>query len=328
MTAPIGILITNLGTPDAPETGALRRYLKTFLSDRRVVELSPWLWQPILRSIILNSRPARSAAAYRKVWTQQGSPLLVTSQAQLAALQDYLQAHTERPLELALGMRYGHPGIPAAIDQLCQAGVQDILVLPLYPQYAASTTASTFDALARHGMGMRNLPGLSFIRSYADHPGYIQALANSVHDFQAQHGKPDKLLMSFHGIPQDYADQGDPYPEECATTARLLAAALDLPEDRWLMSFQSRFGPKAWLKPYTDVTLADWGHSGTKDVQVICPGFSADCLETIEEIGEENRDVFLQAGGQQFGYIPALNERPDHIEALGQLLLQRLEAYP
>ncbi len=327
MKAPIGILITNLGTPDAPDSPALRRYLKQFLSDRRVVDLPAWRWQPILQGIILNTRPARSAAAYQKIWTEQGSPLLHTSQRQLAALEDYLQSQTERPLHLALGMRYGQPGIPEAIDQLCQTGVQDIIVLPLYPQYAASTTASTFDAIALHGRSLRNLPGLDFIRSYADHPAYIRALANSVRDYQTQHGVADKLLISFHGIPQDYVDQGDPYPEECSITAHLLSATLGLPEDCWQMSFQSRFGRKAWTQPYTNDILANWGRHGVGHAQVICPGFAADCLETLEEIAVESSYYFLREGGRQFGYIPALNDRPDHIAALGKLILKRLKGY-
>lgn len=323
--SPIGILLTNLGSPDAPETGALRRYLAEFLSDRRVVELSPWIWRPILHGIILNTRPQRSAAAYRKVWTGNGAPLLDISRRQASALGQRLAAMTNRPVRIELAMRYGSPSLPEGLDRLLAEGIREILVLPLYPQYSASTTASTFDRIAQALMARRDLPEFHFIRSYPDHPGYIAALATSVREFQAQQGKPGRLLISFHGIPQRYAGSGDPYPRECEATARLLAEALGLSPDQWLLAYQSRFGREEWLKPYTSETLAQWGREGVERVQVICPGFAADCLETLEEIAHENREIFIKAGGKAFGYIPALNDRPDHIAALSDILLQRME---
>ncbi|QFY89962.1 ferrochelatase [Magnetovirga frankeli] len=319
-----GILLTNLGTPDAPEAPALKRYLKEFLSDRRVVELHPLAWQPILRGIILNVRPKKSAAAYRQVWSEEGSPLLAIALRQTAALCQFLhqQGLGEVPVELA--MRYGNPSMESVLDRLMAQGLERIILLPLYPQYSASTSASTFDQLARVLMARRNIPAIDFIRSYPDEPAYIQALANSVREYQQEHGEPDRLLISFHGIPRDYADKGDPYPQDCATTARLLAEELGLRDEQWLQSFQSRFGLQEWLKPYTDETLKKWGKEGLDHVQVICPGFSADCLETLEEIDEENREYFLHAGGKRFGYIPALNDRADHIAALGGILLRHL----
>lgn len=321
-----GILLTNLGTPDAPNAPALKRYLKEFLSDRRVVELHPLVWQPILRGIILNVRPKKSAAAYRQVWSEEGSPLMVIAQRQTARLSDYLKRQNLGHIPVQLAMRYGNPSMESVIDALLAQGIERLIVLPLYPQFSASTSASTFDQLARILMARRNIPGIDFIRSYADDPAYIQALADSVRDYQQEHGQPDRLLMSFHGIPRDYADKGDPYPQECATTARLLARQLGLAEGQWLHSFQSRFGLQEWLKPYTDDTLKQWGKEGVEHVQVICPGFSADCLETLEEIEEENKEYFLEAGGKRFGYIPALNDRDDHIEALGSLLLRHLNS--
>jgi ferrochelatase len=324
-SAPVGILLTNLGTPDAPEKSALKRYLGEFLSDRRVVELHPLAWQPILRGIILNVRPQRSAQAYRKVWTEEGSPLLAITQRQAHALRHHLLRREAPAFRLEVGMRYGNPSLESALDALLDEGIRRLILLPLYPQYSASTSASTFDQLARLLMKRRNLPSLSFIRAYAEHPGYIDALAASVRAYQAQHGEPDRLLISFHGIPRDYADKGDPYPLECAASARLLAQRLGLADDQWLQSFQSRFGLQEWLKPYTDETLKKWGKEGIEHVQVICPGFSADCLETLEEIDEENREYFLGAGGKRFGYIPALNDDDAHIEALANLLLPQLE---
>jgi protoporphyrin/coproporphyrin ferrochelatase len=320
----IGILVTNLGTPDAPERSALKRFLREFLSDRRVVELHPLLWQPILRGIILNVRPQRSAKAYQRVWSEEGSPLLAITQRQASGLRQYLAEHSELPLRIEVGMRYGNPSLASALDRLLTEGIERLLVLPLYPQYSASTSASTFDQLARVLMRQRNLPGIEFIRSYGNDPGYIRALANSVREYQQVHGQPDRLLLSFHGIPREYAAKGDPYPEECASTARLLSEELGLAKEPWQLSFQSRFGPREWLKPYTDATLKQWGKEGVGHVQVICPGFSADCLETLEEINEQNRDIFLHAGGQRFGYIPALNDRADHLAALANLLLHRL----
>ncbi|MES9958575.1 MAG: ferrochelatase, partial [Sedimenticola sp.] len=280
-----GVLLTNLGTPDAPTTADVRRYLKEFLSDPRVVETPRLIWWLILNGIILRTRPAKSAEAYRQVWTENGSPLLDISQRQATALQERLQQRSEQPIKVALAMRYGNPSIAEGLESLRKANARRIIVLPLYPQYSATTTASTLDAVSDVLKTWRWLPELRFISHYQDHPGYIGALAESVREYWQQHGEPDRLLISFHGIPQDYADAGDPYPEECSTTAQLLADNLGLEAERWSMTFQSRLGRKEWLKPYTDKTLKQWGSEGTGKVHVICPGFSADCLETIEEIG-------------------------------------------
>jgi len=323
-SSPTGILLTNLGSPDAPEAGALKRYLAEFLGDRRVVDLSPLIWKPILHGIILNTRPKKSAAAYRKVWTDEGAPLLRITRQQADALTRKLAEETNQPIHIEVAMRYGNPSIEPALDKLAAMDVQRILVLPLYPQYSATTTASTFDQIARVLMHRRNIPELHFIRSYPDHAGYIEALTTSVKEHQEQQGVPDRLLISFHGIPQRYADNGDPYPEECETTAHQLAGMLNLSKDQWLMSFQSRFGKEPWLRPYTDRTLEQWGNMGIKHVQAICPGFAADCLETLEEIDQENREIFLNAGGREYSYIPALNNRPDHIEALSDIILSRI----
>ncbi|MET0088220.1 MAG: ferrochelatase [Sedimenticola sp.] len=322
-----GVLLTNLGTPDAPTTADVRRYLKEFLSDPRVVETPRLIWWLILNGIILRTRPAKSAEAYRQVWTEKGSPLLDISQRQATALQERLQQRSEQPIKVALAMRYGNPSIAEGLESLRKANARRIIVLPLYPQYSATTTASTLDAVSDVLKTWRWLPELRFISHYQDHPGYIGALAESVREYWQQHGEPDRLLISFHGIPQDYADAGDPYPEECSTTAQLLADNLGLEAERWSMTFQSRLGRKEWLKPYTDKTLKQWGSEGTGKVHVICPGFSADCLETIEEIGQENRDYFVQAGGGEYRYIPALNDRKDHIEALTDLVLSNCWRY-
>lgn len=322
--AQTGVLLINLGTPETPDARSLRRYLGEFLADPRVVELHPLLWRPILHGIILRLRPSRSAENYRKIWTGEGSPLLAISRQQLKALQAEAADLNLDRLHLELGMRYGQPSIQQGLERLLAKGIDRLLVLPLYPQYSATTTASAFDQLARVLRTVRSVPELHVVRSYADHPGYIQALAASVREHQAEHGVPDRLLISFHGIPQDYADQGDPYPNECQTTARLLAQALDLEPHQWQLCYQSRFGLKPWLQPYTDERLKAWGRQGIKKVQVICPGFSADCLETLEEIAIQNKEFFLQAGGEDYSYIPALNARPDHIQALATLILGHL----
>ncbi len=315
-----GVLLVNLGTPDAPTTSAVRRYLAEFLSDPRVVEMPRLLWMLILHGIILRTRPARSAAAYRKVWTDRGSPLLAISQDQTAALQQQLDQQTDQPMRVELAMRYGNPSISAGLERLRQANARRIIVLPLYPQYSATTSASTFDAVSKTLQQWRWLPDLEFITHYHDHPDYIDALANSVHTYWQQNDKPNKLLMSFHGIPQEYADAGDPYPDECKVTASLLAEELGLNADEWAISFQSRLGRKEWVKPYTDTTLKQWGAAGVKKVHVICPGFPTDCLETLEEIAVENRDCFLTAGGGYYSYIPALNSSPEHVRVLAEII--------
>lgn len=315
-----GVLLVNLGTPDAPTTGAVRRYLAEFLSDPRVVEMPRLLWKLILHGIILRTRPARSAAAYRKIWTDKGSPLLTISREQSDALQKLLNQELEQPIRVELAMRYGNPSIANGLEQLRQHNARRIIVLPLYPQYSATTTASTFDAITQELRKWRWLPDLEFISHYHNHPAYIDSLASSVREFWKQNSKPEKLLMSFHGIPQEYADGGDPYPDECRTTAKLLAEQLNLDPDDWSISFQSRLGRKEWIKPYTDETLKQWGATGVNSVQVICPGFPTDCLETLEEIAVENRGLFITAGGGEYSYIPALNSSPKHIRLLAEII--------
>jgi ferrochelatase len=316
----MGVLMVNLGTPDAPDRGSVRRYLKEFLWDPRVVEMARPLWWLVLNGIILNTRPGRSAKAYQKVWTDEGSPLLTISRRQHKALAAELAKRFGCEVPVALGMRYGNPSIKTALEELRDAGARRILVLPMYPQYSATTTASIFDAVAEELRGWRWIPELRFINHYHDEPAYIGALANSVTRFRAEAGDADRLLMSFHGIPEEYFHKGDPYFCECQKTGRLLAEQLDLPADRWQLSFQSRLGPKQWLQPYTDKTLEGLAQSGVKSVQVLCPGFSADCLETIEEVGMENRDIFLEAGGERYEYIPCLNDDADHIDMLAKLV--------
>ena len=315
-----GVLLVNLGTPDAPTTSAVRRYLAEFLSDPRVVEMPRLLWKPILHGIILRTRPSRSAAAYQKIWTEQGSPLLTISQEQAAGLQTILDQEVDSPIKVELAMRYGNPSISSGLERLRQKNIERIIVLPLYPQYSATTTASTFDAISQELQQWRWLPDLKFISHYHDHPGYIDALASSVLEYWNQNSRPEKLLISFHGIPQEYADAGDPYPDKCRTTAKLLAEKLELAADEWAISFQSRLGRKEWVKPYTDVTLKQWGTDGVKSVQVICPGFPTDCLETLEEIAMENRELFITAGGGEYSYIPALNSSPEHIQLLADII--------
>jgi ferrochelatase len=323
----VGVLITNLGTPSAPEKRALRRYLKQFLSDPRVVEIPRAAWWLILNGIILNLRPARSARAYASVWTEQGSPLMVHTQAQATGLAEHLRTRHGDRLLVDFAMRYGEPSIAGALQAMAEAGVRQLLVLPLYPQYSGATTGSTFDALAADFSRRRWLPELRFLPQYHDHPGYIAAIADSIRQFRAQHGSADRLVFSYHGEPRRYLDQGDPYHCQCHKTTRLVAEALDLPEGSYLSTFQSRFGKAEWLKPYTDATLKALPADGVRSVQVICPGFSADCLETIEEIDEENRGYFLEAGGERFDYIPCLNAQPGHIEFLGALVEEQLQGW-
>lgn len=309
-----GILLANLGTPDAPTPGAVKRYLRQFLSDKRVVDTSRLLWWPLLRGVILPIRSPRVAKLYQSVWMEEGSPLMVYSRRQQQALAARLP---DTPV--ALGMSYGSPSLASAVDDLLAQGVEHIVVLPLYPQYSCSTVAAVWDELARILAKKRAIPGISFIRDYAEHPDYIHALAASVRASFAVHGEPDLLLLSYHGIPQRYANQGDDYPQRCRDTTRELVSALGLPPERVMMTFQSRFGREPWLTPYTDETLKMLGEKGTKHIQVLCPGFAADCLETLEEIAVQNREIFLEAGGNQYEYIPALNADAAHIEMMVNL---------
>ncbi len=322
--ARIGVLVANLGTPAAPTTAAVRRYLAEFLSDPRVVEAPRALWWLVLHGIILRSRPRRSAAAYAKVWSDEGSPLLAISRRQRDQLEARLERDAPGRIRVALGMRYGEPSIADALAELANAGARRVLVLPLYPQYSATTTGSTFDAVAARLSRTRWLPELRFVTDYHLDPGYIDALAASVSEARERLGAPDRLLFSFHGLPQRYLRAGDPYHCQCHATARRVAAALDLAADQWALSFQSRVGREPWLQPYTDHLLAQWAAAGVGTVHVLCPGFSADCLETLEEIAMQNRDDFLAAGGDRLEYIPALNDRPDHIDALASMVDQRI----
>jgi ferrochelatase len=319
-----GVLLTNLGTPDAPEKGALRPYLKQFLSDPRVVEVPRLLWWLILNGIILNVRPARSAEAYSTVWTDEGSPLLFHTRDQAQGLQERMRARFGERVLVDFGMRYGTPSIGEGIQRLLDAGVRQLLVLPLYPQYSGPTGGSTFDAVAEDFRKRRWLPDFQFVASYHDQPGYITAVANSVREHWQTHGRADRLVFSYHGEPRRYLDEGDPYHCQCLKTTRLVAENLGLREGEYLAAFQSRFGREEWLKPYTDETLKTLASSGVESVQVVCPGFSADCLETIEEIGEENREYFLEAGGKRYEYIPCLNATDTHLDFLAELCDERL----
>ncbi|MES2885047.1 MAG: ferrochelatase [Pseudomonadota bacterium] len=314
-----GVLLVNLGTPEAPTKKAIRAYLKEFLSDTRVVDVEPVLWWPILNLIILNTRPKKLAAKYAAIWTAEGGPLVAIGKRQAAGIATRLAALTGREVPVALAMRYGTPGIERALADLDAEGVRRIVLLPLFPQYSASTTAAVLDAVFAALSRRRWLPELTTINQYHDDAGYIAALAASVAAHWSQHGRPQHLLMSFHGIPQRYFDLGDPYYCHCQKTARLLAAALGLSAEQWSLSFQSRFGKEEWIKPYTDAHLGTLAARGIKSLDVIAPGFAADCLETLEEIAVEYHEDFSKLGGT-LRYIPALNERPQHLDALATLL--------
>ena len=324
-TAPrTGVLLVNLGTPTAPTAAALRPYLKEFLSDPRVVEIPRPIWWLILNGIILNTRPAKSAKKYASVWTSEGSPLKVHIEKQAKLLAGFLANAGHSELHVSWAMRYGQPSIRSQLDAMRAAGCTRILVVPLYPQYAASTTATVVDEVANCLRHWRNLPEVRYVRSFGDDPGYIEALAASVRAHWQRNGQADRLVLSFHGIPRRSLDLGDPYHCECYKTGRLLGEALKLAPERLIVSFQSRFGKAEWLKPYTQPTLEELGGSGVGSVDVMCPGFVSDCLETLEEINMECREAFLHAGGKQFSYIPCLNENQPWIEALTTLSLNHL----
>ncbi len=322
--AKTGILLVNLGTPAAPTAQALRPYLKQFLSDPRVVEIPRAVWWLILNGIILNTRPKKSAAKYASVWTADGSPLKVHTEKQAKLLKGWLGEKIAAPLVVDYAMRYGSPSIADALAAMKAAGCDRILLLPAYPQYAASTTATANDAAFDWLKTVRNQPALRTLRHYHDHPAYIRALAANVRDYWQMHGRPDMLLMSFHGVPRYTLQKGDPYHCECQKTGRLLAEALGLDAKQYRLTFQSRFGRAEWLQPYTDKTLEALGREGVKRVDVVAPGFTADCLETLEELAMEGRETFLAAGGREFHYIPALNEHPRWIDALGEIALENL----
>lgn len=320
------IIIANLGTPDAPTAPAVRAFLKQFLSDQRVIEIPKILWAIILNAFVLPFRPKRVAEAYAQVWSND-SPMREILFKQVQQLQKKLSVfNTDFDLTIVPAMTYGRPGIDRVLAEAESQLYDHIILFPLFPQYSATSTAPLYDAMAKWLLKQRNIPGLSFIRDYYQHPLYIQALANSVRDYQQQHGQAEKLLMSFHGIPQPYADKGDPYADRCRVTAQKVAQALQLSDDQWAISFQSRFGKQEWVKPYTDQLLQAWAEQGVASVQILSPAFSADCLETLEELAIQNAELFLKAGGKDYAYIPALNDRDDHIDLLGLLLQTQLEA--
>ena len=321
------VLLVNLGTPASPTPGGVRSYLAQFLSDPRVVEIPAPVWWPILHGAILTTRPRKSAAKYASIWTAEGSPLLVWTQRLAESLR---RTFAERGLDVlvGVGMRYGEPALGRVLDHLKADGARRVLVLPLYPQYAASTTATALDATMAWLQRQRWQPEVRFVNQYHDDDGFIGALAASVRRHWAAHGQGGKLVMSFHGVPERSLHLGDPYHCQCHATARRLATALDLPDDAWQLTFQSRFGKAKWLQPYTEPTLCEMARSGQQRVDVICPGFACDCLETLEEIAQEARAAFLGAGGREFHYIPALNADEPWVAALGALALRHLQGWP
>ncbi len=315
-----GVLLVNLGTPEAPTAAALRRYLAEFLADPRVVELPRWLWLPVQHGIVLLVRPARSAEMYARIWTPEGSPLLANSAALARALESRLSRSPGNAVPVELGMRYGQPGIDAAVAKLLERGADRLVVLPLYPQYSASTTGSAFDRLAAVLCARRRVPGMTFIDGYHDAPGYIAAVAASIREFRAAHGKGERLLFSFHGVPARMVEQGDPYLAQCRRTASLVARELGLADDEWEVAFQSRVGTQKWLTPYTDELIEAWGRQGMQKLDVVCPGFAVDCLETLEEVRLRYGELFERTGGGELRYVPALNDRADHVELLAALV--------
>ena len=321
------VLLCNLGTPDAPTAPAVRRYLAQFLSDPRVVEIPRLVWWPILHGIILRTRPAKSAAKYASIWTPEGSPLRVWSDKQATLLRGWLGERSSQVLVRA-AMRYGNPSIASQLDALKAEGATRILILPLYPQYAGSTTASVFDAVHAWAARTRWVPELRLVQHYHDHPAYIEALARQVEAHWKSQGRGEKLVLSFHGVPERTLHLGDPYHCEARKTARLLAERLGLRAEQYQVTFQSRFGRARWLEPATEPTLIALAQGGVRRVDVLCPGFTSDCLETLEEINQEARAAFLQAGGQAFHYIPCLNDSPAWIAALGQIAEQHLSGWP
>ena len=324
----LGVLLVNLGTPDAATPAAVRRFLGAFLSDRRVVEVPPLIWRPILHGYILRTRPAKSAMAYQKIWTDRGSPLLLHSMQIALSVQEKLNARLSGAVNVELGVVYGNPAIESALQKMHEQCVRRIVVLPIYPQYSGTTTASVFDKVTSALSRRRWIPELRFINHYHDAAGYVSALAASVRDYWDINGRGDRLLMSFHGVPKRTLLNGDPYHCQCQKTARLVAEALELDEHEWEISFQSRVGREEWLRPYTDDTLKRLGHDKTVRVDVVCPGFAADCLETLEEIAIQNAELFTQSGGGELRYIPALNARDDHVAFLSRLIEKNIAGWP
>ncbi len=322
-----GILLVNLGTPDAPTAKAVRPYLKQFLGDSRVVEIPQAVWWVILNSIILNTRPRKSAEKYASIWLKTGSPLRVHTEKQVILLKGFLGERTRSPFVVDFAMTYGNPSIPDALDRLKEQNCQRILIVPMFPQYAASATGPVYDQVFAAMQKMRNLPAIRTIKHFHDHAGYIKALAANINDYWGRHGRPEKLVMSFHGVPKYALDKGDPYPCECHKTGRLLAETLGLSSDQYIVSFQSRFGRAEWVKPYTTATLKELGKQKTRRVDVVCPGFVSDCLETLEEIAMEGREDFLHAGGGEYRYIPCMNDNDQWIHALTDLVMENLAGW-
>lgn len=318
-----GILVTNLGSPDAPTAKALRVYLAEFLSDPRIVEIPRLIWLMILHGIILRVRPKKSAKAYQSIWTENGSPLIHISQQQADKIAEKLRENNHN-VEVELAMRYGNPSIEAGLEKLRDKGITRIIVFPLYPQYSSPTTGSTFDAVANVLKKWRWVPELHFINGYHTNPLYIESLANSIQEDLDKNGTPQKIVFSYHGMPKQFLDHGDPYHCLCHQTTRLVVEKLGLDKELVMTTFQSRFGKAEWLKPYTDATLESFPKEGIKDIAIISPAFSADCLETLEELEEENREIFEHAGGEKYRYIAALNDRDDHINALYDVLKPNL----
>ncbi|GIZ53236.1 ferrochelatase [Noviherbaspirillum aridicola] len=323
----IAVVLVNLGTPDAPTASAVRRYLRQFLSDPRVVEIPRAAWWPILHGIILPLRSGQSAKKYASIWSKEGSPLKVHTERQAALLQEALTRRGHE-VEVAHAMRYGNPSVPDVLERLRARGCDRILIVPAYPQYSGTTTASVFDAVFAHLSGVRNVPELRLVKHYHDHEAYIRALAGNVLAHWDTHGRPDRLVLSFHGVPKRTLMLGDPYHCECRKTARLLAEQLQLPPEQCLVTFQSRFGKAEWLQPYTAPTLQQLAREGVSRVDVMCPGFIGDCLETLEEIAMEAKHDFLTAGGREFHYIPCLNEGADWIAALAEIAEQHMIGWP
>ncbi|HSO24843.1 MAG TPA: ferrochelatase [Chondromyces sp.] len=321
---PAGVLLVNLGSPSASSATAVRAYLREFLADPRVVELPRFRWWLIRNLFVLPLRPFRSARLYRRVWSPEGSPLVVASRHQAADLEWELVRRLDRPLPVFAGMRYGKPSIEAALGVLRRRGCRRILVLPLFPQYSAATTGSALDEVFRELSRMRRIPDLRTVNDYHDHPAYIDALASSVHQAWADGGAPRRLLISFHGIPERYVEAGDPYVEQCRTTAERLAERLDLDPEHIVTAFQSRFGREPWVGPETAALLRQWGRDRLDSLDVVCPGFAADCLETLEEIAIAGARTFTKPGGGRFRYIAALNRRPEHIAALAEIVIEQL----
>ena len=319
-----GVMLVNLGTPDAPTAGAVGRYLREFLSDPRVVQLPRIVWLPILYLLVLPIRASKSARKYASIWKPEGSPLRIYHERQAQLLRGYLGQKLGKQVPVVAAMRYGKPSIAAGLEELRQAGCDRLLAIPMYPQYAQSTTASTEDAIAKALKRWRPAPTLKVVKDFHDHTAYVKAVAKNVNDYWMKTGRPDRLLMSFHGIPKKVSDAGDPYAAQCRESARLIATELGWNDGRTIVTFQSRFGAAEWLQPYTAATLEQLGKDGVGRVDVVCPGFAADCLETLEEIAQLGREQFLGAGGKEFHYIPSTNDTPAWMTALSILAMENL----